>query len=56
MSPAGERLRLDRLVAHRELQLVRAEASGHGDWIAVRRRKLEEARSALARLEERQAA
>lgn len=46
-----QRYRLERLVAHRELQLIRAEAKGAGKYIAVRQRKLVEARAELADFE-----
>lgn len=49
-SLASARLRLERLVAHRELQLVRAQRTGDGRYIARRTGKLERAREALARL------
>lgn len=42
---------LDRLVAHRELQLVRAYNTGDGRYIDRRRRKLDRAKAARARLE-----
>lgn len=46
----SERLRLERLVAHRELQFLRA----HGRrYAAERARKLAQARGALERLERR---
>jgi hypothetical protein len=45
----NERLRLSRLVAHRELQLQRAFWTGSPRYIAVRQRKLQEAQKRLAR-------
>lgn len=39
---------LERLVAHRELQLVRAQGIGRGRYIATRERKLTDARRWLA--------
>lgn len=46
----GQLLGVERLVAHRELQLVRAQATGNGRYIAARHRKLAAAERALARL------
>lgn len=45
-----KRLELERLVAHRELQLVRAQHRGNARYIAERQRKLSSAQRALARL------
>lgn len=54
---ATDRLRLERLVAHRELQLQRAQAEPRrrrrSSYIAERHTLLEEARAALTRLERR---
>lgn len=47
-----DRLKLERLVAHRELQLARAQARHDGEYIAMRMRKLAAARRALERLDE----
>lgn len=47
-----DRLRLDRLVAHRELQYIRALKTGRRRYMDTRARKLEEARAARARLED----
>lgn len=44
--------RLDRLVAHRELQYIRALKTGRRQYMDTRARKLEEARAARARLED----
>jgi hypothetical protein len=46
-----QELALDRLVAHRELQLVRAYGTGNGKYIRARERKLAEARRRRARLD-----
>ena len=48
----ADRLRLDQLVAHRELQYVRALKTGRRRYMDTRARKLEEARAARARLED----
>lgn len=48
-------LKAERLIAHRELQLVRAYATGDGRYIAARQRKLAAARRELAAVEERAA-
>lgn len=48
---ATARLRLERLIAHRELQLIRAGARGSRRYLEVRQRKLDSARRALGRLE-----
>lgn len=56
MNGQSEELRLERLVAHRELQLVRAEAKRGrraGPYIAIRQKKLNQAKKALARLQGR---
>lgn len=45
-----ERLRLDRLVAHRELQLVRAYTTRDWRYIRERQRKLTEAQRLRSRL------
>lgn len=45
-------LRAERLVAHRELQLVRAMSTGNGKYIMARRRKLKAAQRQLARFAE----
>lgn len=45
-----ERHRIERLIAHRELQLQRAFAAGGRRYIAERQRKLEQATAALERL------
>ena len=42
---------LQRLVAHRELQLIRAYATGRGRYIVARQRKLEQARRRLQTVE-----
>lgn len=42
-----DRLRLERLVAHRDLQLQRAQARGSGSYIKARRHKLEDAQRLL---------
>lgn len=42
-------LRLERLVAHRELQLARASSRPGGGYLVARRRKLDAARAALDR-------
>ena len=47
---ATKRLQVERLVAHRELQLLRACATGRRDYIAERRRKLDAALRAQQRL------
>lgn len=43
----GKVLECERLVAHRELQLVRAAETKSGRYIAARRRKLDQARAKL---------
>ena len=43
-------LKLESLVAHRELQLVRALNTGDGRYIKTRRRKLVQAQKALAKI------
>jgi hypothetical protein len=49
----GERLiESERVLAHRELQLIRAEAKGNGFMIRRRQRLLEESRQAVARFRE----
>lgn len=48
---AHERLRLERLIAHRELQLLRAGTTRSQWYVDVRARKLASAQRALARLE-----
>jgi hypothetical protein len=45
-----ERLRLDALVAHRELQLVRSYRTKSPRYIAVRQWKLDQARALRAKL------
>ncbi len=45
-----ERVKLERLVAHRELQLVRAQWGNSARYVAVRQRKFNSARRALDRL------
>lgn len=47
-----ELLPLERLVAHRDLQLIRASAIGRGRYIDARRRKLTAAQRALTRTRE----
>lgn len=44
-----EKLRLERLLAHRELQLARAYVTDSGRYIAARQGKLREAKGLLAR-------
>ena len=44
-----ERHRVERLLAHRELQLARAMATGDRRYIKRRLRKLEEAKKVMAR-------
>lgn len=44
-------LRARRCEAHRELQLIRAAATGNGTYIAERQRKLREIRAKIERLE-----
>ena len=46
---ARDLARLESLVAHRELQLIRAGSIGRGRYIDVRRRKYEQAQGMLAR-------
>jgi hypothetical protein len=46
-------LKAERLVAHRELQMVRAGSSGSARYIAVRARKLDQARRLLAQAQEK---
>jgi hypothetical protein len=46
------RVNLDRLVAHRELQLLRAGATNDREYVARRSRKLAAAQRARARLED----
>lgn len=48
----NDAFRLRRLVAHRELQLARAQASGNGSYIDLRQRKLDQARRLLERTEQ----
>ncbi len=48
---ATKRLQVERLVAHRELQLLRAGASGNRRYIAERQRKLDAALRAQQRLQ-----
>ena len=48
-----ERLRLQRLIAHRELQLVRAEKTRSRKYIAERQKLLRSAQRALERVERR---
>ena len=50
MAYISERLRLERLVAHRELQFLRARGRR---YTAERARKLADAQGALVRLEQR---
>lgn len=45
-------LHLQRLVAHRELQLIRAEAKGQSRYIRVRRGKLDTALHALGHVQQ----
>lgn len=52
----ADRLRLERLVAHRELQLVRAGRGGRRSYLAERQKKLEDARLWLERCKRAQAA
>lgn len=53
---SDERLRAERLVAHRELQLIRAGARpgshghGHARYLGIRQRKLDQARGVLERV------
>lgn len=47
-------LEAQRVLAHRELQLVRALATGDGRYIAVRQRKLDASRRKVAALSRRQ--
>lgn len=51
-----DRHELERLVAHRELQLERANWTGNGRYIRQRQRKLAQARAALERFDQREAA
>ncbi len=44
-----ESLKAERLVAHRELQLERANATGKGRYIMARRRKLRAAQREMAK-------
>ncbi len=46
----SRRVELERLVAHRELQLVRAYSRNSARYVNERQRKLNEARGALSRL------
>ena len=46
----SRRVELDRLVAHRELQLVRAYSRNSARYVITRQVKLDEAREALDRL------
>lgn len=47
----AQRLRVEKLVAHRELQLARAQRTGNGSYIRKRAGKLDAARHALDSLE-----
>jgi hypothetical protein len=51
-----DQLAAERLVAHRELQLVRAQATGRGPYIAQRQRKLAAAQRELVRVNARRVA
>lgn len=55
---ADERLRLERLVAHRELEFLRAGAyrSGHRQHVKERAEKLKDAQRWLGQIQDRQAA
>lgn len=46
-------LGVERLIAHRELQLIRAQNLGKRSYIATRQRKLDAARRALPRVQKR---
>jgi len=47
----AKHLELERLIAHRELQLQRAFVKGHGGYISQRQRKLDAAVRAMKTLE-----
>lgn len=51
-----DRHELERLIAHRELQLQRAFRTRDGKYIAERQRKLRSAQQRLAQLNQREAA
>jgi hypothetical protein len=48
---ATQQLKLDRLVAHRELQYLRAASTGRSSYVATRARKLAAAKRGRERLE-----
>lgn len=52
----NERHRLQKLIAHRELQVLRAGATGDRRYIKRRQDKLDHARAELQRLEQRERA